>query len=157
MISFIVTCCFIEISNRTNYYYYIQWHCDPFLSNKNVIYSLSLGMTLIWTINLEICVILSSTKTAGLPWCKNLWYFLFVLLACAGVWSLFNGLLALLFSFFVASVNFLGSHTEDEVKLPLEGFLFQLFLPLIFQRAWMWFPTQQWSMCPIRMTRFISD
>ena len=37
---------------------------------------------------------------SSLPQCKNLWYFFFVSLARAGVWLLFNGLLALLFSFF---------------------------------------------------------
>ena len=36
----------------------------------------------------------------GLPRCKNLWHFFFVLLARSGVWLLFNGLLALLFSLF---------------------------------------------------------
>ena len=35
-----------------------------------------------------------------LPRCKNLWHFFFVFLARAGVWLLFNGLLALLFSLF---------------------------------------------------------
>ena len=37
---------------------------------------------------------------AGLPRCKNLWHFFFVFLARAGVWVLFNGLSALLFSLF---------------------------------------------------------
>ena len=36
----------------------------------------------------------------GLPRCKNLGHFFFVLLARVGVWLLFNGLLALLFSLF---------------------------------------------------------
>ena len=36
----------------------------------------------------------------GLPRCKNLWHFFFVLLARSGVWLLFNGLWALLFSLF---------------------------------------------------------
>ena len=36
----------------------------------------------------------------GLPRCKNLLHFFFVFLARAGVWVLFNGLLALLFSLF---------------------------------------------------------
>ena len=39
-------------------------------------------------------------KLLDLPRCKNLWHFFFVLLARSGVWLLFNGLLALLFSFF---------------------------------------------------------
>ena len=41
-----------------------------------------------------------SSQTVGLPRCKNLWHFFFVFLARAGVWVLFNGLLALLFSLF---------------------------------------------------------
>ena len=36
----------------------------------------------------------------GLPRCKNLWHFFFVLLARFGVWILFNGLWARLFSLF---------------------------------------------------------
>ena len=39
-------------------------------------------------------------QETGLPRCKNLWHFFFVLLARSGVWLLFNGLLAL-FVFFV--------------------------------------------------------
>ena len=37
---------------------------------------------------------------SGLPRCKNLWHFFFVLLARSGVWLLFNGLWTLLFSLF---------------------------------------------------------
>ena len=37
---------------------------------------------------------------AGLPRCKNMWRIFFVLLARSGVWLLFNGLWALLFSLF---------------------------------------------------------
>ena len=40
------------------------------------------------------------TVSLGLPRCKNLWHFFFVLLARSGVWLLFNGLWALLFSLF---------------------------------------------------------
>ena len=40
------------------------------------------------------------TILVGLPRCKNLWHFFFVFLARAGVWLLFNGLSALLFSLF---------------------------------------------------------
>lgn len=76
----LVTCLIKENYFPQTNYYCIQ--CDLFLSNNNLIYSLSLGMILIWTINIElrpwnredICVIVSSTKTAGLPWCINLWY-----------------------------------------------------------------------------------
>ena len=42
----------------------------------------------------------------GLPRCKNLWYFFFVSLARTGVWLLFNGLLALLFSLFYVVCEF---------------------------------------------------
>ena len=42
----------------------------------------------------------------GLPRCKNLWHFFFVFLARAGVWLLFNGLLALLFSLFYVICEF---------------------------------------------------
>ena len=42
----------------------------------------------------------------GLPRCKNLSHFFFVLLACVGVWLLFNGLLALLFSLFYVICKF---------------------------------------------------
>ena len=41
-----------------------------------------------------------SFQILGLPRCKNLWYILFVSLARAGFWLLFNGFLALLFSLF---------------------------------------------------------
>ena len=39
-------------------------------------------------------------ENGGLPRCKNLWHLFFVFLARAGVWLLFNGLIALLFSLF---------------------------------------------------------
>ena len=42
----------------------------------------------------------------GLPRCKNLWCFFFVSLARAGVWLLFNGLLAPLFSLFYVICEF---------------------------------------------------
>ena len=42
----------------------------------------------------------SANLWTGLPRCKNLWHFFFVLLAHSGVWLLFNGLWALLFSLF---------------------------------------------------------
>ena len=43
---------------------------------------------------------LYSWTYVGLPRCKNLWHFFFVLLARSGVWLLFNGLWTLLFSLF---------------------------------------------------------
>ena len=43
----------------------------------------------------------------GLLHCKNIWYIsLFVSLACGGVWFLFSGLLALLFSLFYVTCEF---------------------------------------------------
>ena len=42
----------------------------------------------------------------GLPRCKYLCHFFFVLLACVGVWLLFNSLLALLFSLFYVICEF---------------------------------------------------
>jgi len=50
----------------------------------------------------------------GFPQCKNLCNFFFVLLVCAGVWSLFNGIFALLFSSFTLSMSLTGFYTKDE-------------------------------------------
>ena len=58
--------------------------------------------------------LLHMTVWAGLPRCKHLWYFLFVSLACAGVWLLFRSLLAFCFLCFTSSVSFTGFCTEDE-------------------------------------------
>ena len=50
-----------------------------------------------------------------LPRCKYLCYFFFVsYTARAGVWLLFNGLLALVFSLFTSSVSLTGFYAEDE-------------------------------------------
>ena len=51
-----------------------------------------------------------------LLWCKNLWYFCFVLIGPAEVWLLFNYVLPLLFSsfFFTSSASLKGFNTEYE-------------------------------------------
>ena len=49
---------------------------------------------------LTIPIETSFSTILGLLRCKNLWYLFFVSLALSGVWLLFNGLLALLFSLF---------------------------------------------------------
>ena len=44
----------------------------------------------------------------GLPLIKSLWYFFFASLVCAGVWLLFNCLLALLIHFLKSFVSLKG-------------------------------------------------